>query len=58
MFASFQSSSASADTATQAQATSEQDDFALGCECADPSLQIDSWGRETGEAPQSPISVG
>jgi hypothetical protein len=22
------------------------DDFALGCECADPALQIDMWGRE------------
>jgi hypothetical protein len=22
------------------------DDYALGCECANPALQIDVWGRE------------
>lgn len=58
MFASFQSASAAADGATQVQVTSDQDDVALGCECADPSLQIDCWGRETGESAQSPLSVG
>lgn len=27
------------------------DDYALGCECADPSLQIERWGQEfPGEA--------
>ena len=25
----------------------EEPDFALGCECADPSLQIEQWGQET-----------
>lgn len=24
----------------------EDSDFALGCECADPSLQIERWGQE------------
>ena len=57
MFASFQSTSASADSATQVDAMSEQDDFALGRECADPSLQIDSWGCETGDATQSIAAV-
>ena len=57
MFASFQSTSASADSETQVDAMSEQDDFALGRECADPSLQIDSWGCETGDATQSIAAV-
>ena len=26
-------------------------DFALGCECADPSLQIERWMQEAGDAP-------
>jgi hypothetical protein len=25
----------------------DRDDFALGCECADPALQIERWGQET-----------
>jgi hypothetical protein len=25
------------------------EDVALGCECADPVLQIDCWGEETGK---------
>ena len=28
----------------------EDFDFALGCECADPSLQIERWGQEAGSA--------
>jgi hypothetical protein len=29
------------------------EDVALGCECADPALQIDCWGEEAGKlAPQ------
>jgi hypothetical protein len=27
-------------------------DYALGCECADPSLQIDSWGQEASAFPR------
>ena len=27
------------------------DDFALGCECANPELQIDVWGREAAAQP-------
>ena len=27
-------------------ASTEEFDFALGCECADPSLQIERWGQE------------
>lgn len=27
-------------------ASAEDFDFALGCECADPSLQIERWGQE------------
>ena len=26
--------------------STEELDFALGCECADPSLQIERWGQE------------
>ena len=29
----------------------EDSDYALGCECADPSLQIERWGQEIGSAP-------
>jgi len=25
--------------------------FALGCECADPALQIERWGQEAGSEP-------
>jgi hypothetical protein len=24
----------------------DEDDFAIGCECANPALQIESWGNE------------
>ena len=27
-------------------------DYALGCECADPSLQIERWGQEGVTAPE------
>lgn len=29
------------------------DDIALGCECADPALQIATWSQEAGEAMQA-----
>ncbi len=29
------------------------DDLALGCECADPALQIERWGQEILPFPQS-----
>ncbi|MGV3569792.1 MAG: hypothetical protein ACO1PB_04270 [Ramlibacter sp.] len=29
---------------------SEDYDFALGCECADPALQIERWGQDDGDA--------
>lgn len=29
-----------------ARAQSVDDDLALGCECADPALQIERWGQE------------
>ena len=28
----------------------EDYDFALGCECADPALQIERWGQESSGA--------
>lgn len=53
MFDSSQPSQAFAATAsTMAPAqswASQPDDLAFGCECADPSLQIASWGQEAGE---------
>ena len=33
-------------TAVDVAAASEDFDFALGCECADPSLQIERWMQE------------
>lgn len=33
----------------------EFDDVALGCECADPSLQIDAWTRENVELLQASL---
>lgn len=34
------------------------DDVAFGCECANPSLQIDSWGLEAAElAPAGGVSA-
>jgi hypothetical protein len=29
-----------------ASVSSEDFDYALGCECADPALQIERWGQE------------
>ena len=34
-------------------AWSSADDVALGCECADPSLQIAMWGQEAAEPMQA-----
>jgi hypothetical protein len=36
--------------------SSETDDVALGCECADPALQIAMWGQEA-EPVQAAASV-
>lgn len=30
----------------------EEQDFAIGCECANPGLQIETWRHETGAQPQ------
>lgn len=35
-------------------APSFEDDIALGCECADPALQIERWSLEAGEAAGEP----
>ena len=34
----------------------EPDDVAFGCECADPALQIASWGQEAGHAQTAAVS--
>ena len=34
--------------------TPVDDDLALGCECADPALQIERWGQDIQPFPQSP----
>ena len=39
---------------TTAHWLSEMDDMAFGCECADPSLQIDRWHQEAIQAAPSP----
>ncbi len=41
------SSERSADAATPG----DQEDVAIGCECANPALQIESWGDETAAQP-------
>ncbi|MDB5944280.1 MAG: hypothetical protein JWQ13_3846 [Ramlibacter sp.] len=41
-----------ADTSTIVRATAgwdDLDDVALGCECADPALQIACWGQEASD---------
>lgn len=38
---------------TTARWLSVDDDLALGCECADPALQIERWGQETQPFPQA-----
>lgn len=35
----------------------DQEDVAFGCECADPSLQIDSWGPDGTESSSSGLSA-
>ena len=42
-----------APVATSAHWLAVDDDLALGCECADPSLQIERWGQEVQPFPQS-----
>lgn len=32
--------------ARDAMALADEDDFAIGCECANPALQIEMWGAE------------
>ena len=39
---------------TTARWLSADEDLALGCECADPSLQIERWGQEALPFPQTP----
>ena len=39
-------SSAAMPMALDAIASSEDFDYALGCECANPALQIERWGQE------------
>lgn len=39
-------SAAAMNMVIDAGASVEEFDFALGCECADPALQIERWGQE------------
>jgi len=32
------------------------EDVGLGCECADPALQIERWGQEVQSFPLTPVS--
>jgi hypothetical protein len=43
---------------TTARWFSIDDDVALGCECADPSLQIERWGQEAVPLPMTPAVDG
>lgn len=56
MFNSTQPSQASAQSGmapAPSGGANQMDDYPLGCECADPALQIASWGQEAGEAVQA-----
>ncbi|MDB5945633.1 MAG: hypothetical protein JWQ33_659 [Ramlibacter sp.] len=62
MFSSFQSTPASTAAPSHGQPeaagwANEMDDVALGCECADPALQIACWGKEADEPAQSGLSA-
>ena len=47
MSSSFQSTPAPTHVlASTSMACYAADDIAIGCECADPALQIDCWGQE------------
>ena len=57
MFSSFQPTAALTAAAdllpTHATWSSEPEDVAFGCECADPALQIASWGQEAAQGSQA-----
>lgn len=60
MFSSFQPTAAFAvapDLPAQSSRASEPEDFAFGCECADPALQIASWGQEAGTGSQPGVQA-
>ncbi|MEJ6023988.1 hypothetical protein [Ramlibacter sp. PS4R-6] len=40
-----------AEPVRDALALADDHDFAIGCECANPVLQIDVWGREAAAQP-------
>jgi hypothetical protein len=42
---------------TSARWLSTDEDLALGCECADPALQIERWGQEALPFPLRPASA-
>jgi hypothetical protein len=60
MFSFSQPSQASASVQSMLPAetgwSSAMDDVALGCECADPALQIAMWGQEAAEPVQAAAS--
>jgi hypothetical protein len=58
MFSSYQSASANTLNPFRSEAASQNwaadlGDVALGCECADPALQIDCWGQEVAQTMQA-----
>ena len=58
MFSSYLSvpsnlSNTSASGASAQARASDLDDVALGCECADPALQIACWGQEAAQPMQA-----
>ena len=60
MFSSLQSSSAAGSAPVNGVPFSSSgragfDDVAMGCECADPSLQIDVWSKENAELLQAAL---
>lgn len=61
MFSFSQPSQASASVQSmlpaEASWSSAMDDVALGCECADPALQIAMWGQEAEPVPAAASSA-
>jgi len=58
MYSSYLSAPANVSNASPSAAaaqswSAELDDVALGCECADPSLQIACWGQEATQPGQA-----
>ena len=39
------------DAVLEASSTFDDEDYAIGCECANPALQIETWGHDAAAQP-------